>query len=176
MFCLIGIGGSTRAAPCHTTRHAGRTGFLASDAMPCQESYLLAFLLVRPFVGVLTTTASADFSPVLRRCPFRHGRELPGKNAILPRTTVGSARLRLDHESFAVMCLLALLHRASYPILVHRLTGSFRASSHARSPSRSCTSFRSLWSAPGGLSPPRSRPCWASHSPRSKGRGGCQAT
>lgn len=27
------------------------------------------------------------------------------------------------------MCLLALLHRASYPILVHRLTGSFRASS-----------------------------------------------
>jgi len=26
------------------------------------------------------------------------------------------------------MCLLALLHRASYPILVHRLTGSFHAS------------------------------------------------
>lgn len=27
------------------------------------------------------------------------------------------------------MCLLALLHRTSYPILVHRLTGSFRTSS-----------------------------------------------
>ena len=53
----------------------------------------------------------------------------PGKNAILPRTTAGSTRVRFDHKGFAVMCLLALLPRASYPVLVHRLTVSFHASS-----------------------------------------------
>ena len=47
---------------------------------------------------------------------------------MLPRTTAGSTQLHFDHKSFAAMCLLALLHRASYPVLVHRLTVSFHAS------------------------------------------------
>jgi len=38
-------------------------------------------------------------------------------------------RLSLDHESFAVIGLLALLGTASYPVLVHRLTASLHASS-----------------------------------------------
>lgn len=53
----------------------------------------------------------------------------PSKDALLPRITAGSTQFLFEHESFAVVCLLALLHHASYPILVHRLTGSFHACS-----------------------------------------------
>jgi len=73
--------------------------------------------------------ASADFSLRHAPLPFQARGEIsPGKNAILPRITAGSTRRRFDHKSFAVMCLLALLRRASYPILVHRLAVSFHAS------------------------------------------------
>src|SRR5690606_28150463 len=41
--------------------------------------------------------------------------------ALLHCTTAGYTPLRLDHESFAVSCPLALLGSASYPSLVHRL-------------------------------------------------------
>ncbi|MEA3125299.1 MAG: hypothetical protein QOD67_2318 [Caballeronia sp.] len=37
--------------------------------------------------------------------------------------------LILDHESFAVSCLLALIGTAFYPVLVHRLAASLHASS-----------------------------------------------
>jgi len=65
----------------------------------------------------------------LRPPPFQTRGEIsPGKNVILPRTTAGSMQLLVDYKSFAVMCLLALIGRASYPVLVHRLTVSVRAS------------------------------------------------
>jgi hypothetical protein len=38
-------------------------------------------------------------------------------------------RLTFDHESFAVICLLALVGSASYPVLIHRLAVSLHASS-----------------------------------------------
>jgi hypothetical protein len=37
--------------------------------------------------------------------------------------------LTLDHKSFAVLCPLALIGRAFYPVLVHRLMASIHASS-----------------------------------------------
>ena len=103
----------------------------ASDAMLSQESRFSSFPSRSALHQVApTTTASADFSlAALRSPPFQALGEIsPGKNAILPRTTARSTRLRFDHKSFAVTCLLALLHRASYPVLVHRLTVSFHAS------------------------------------------------
>lgn len=72
---------------------------------------------------------AADFSLRFSASSFQTLGEIsPGKSAILPRTTAGSTQLLLDHESFAVMCLLALFHCASYPVLIHRLTVSFHAS------------------------------------------------
>jgi hypothetical protein len=56
------------------------------------------------------------------------GAASPGKNALLPCTTAGSAPLRLDHKSFAVSGPLALLRCAFYPILVHRLVVSLHTS------------------------------------------------
>ena len=76
------------------------------------------------------TTASADFSLRVPTSPFQaYGEISPDKNNTLPRTTAGSTPLRLDHESFAVYCPLALLGSAFYPVLVHRLAASLRASS-----------------------------------------------
>jgi len=103
----------------------------ASDAMHLQESRLPALLLVRPFAGLPPATmASADLSlAALQPSPFQTLGEIsPGKNAILHRTTARSTQLRFDHKSFASMCMLALLSRASYPVLVHRLAASFHAS------------------------------------------------
>ena len=62
--------------------------------------------------------------------PFRAQGEIsPGKNALLHCTTAGSTPPCLDHESFAVICPLALLGNAFYPVLVHRLAASLHASS-----------------------------------------------
>ena len=73
--------------------------------------------------------ASADSSLPLARSPFRaQGEVSPGKNAIFLRTTAGFTLPPLDHKSFAVLRLLALVGIASYPILVHRLADSFHAS------------------------------------------------
>ena len=64
------------------------------------------------------------------RRPFRHEARSPqGKNALLHCTTAGFTPLRLDHESFADHCPLALLGSALYPVLVHRLAVSLHASS-----------------------------------------------
>ena len=77
-----------------------------------------------------TTTASADFSPHLPVSPFQAQGEIsPGKNALLHCTTAEFTPPRLDHESFAELCPLALLGNAFYPVLVHRLAVSLHASS-----------------------------------------------
>jgi hypothetical protein len=77
-----------------------------------------------------TTTASADFSLRLTPSPFQAQGEIsPGKNAILPRTTAGFTLPPFDHKSFAVLCPLALVGIALYPVLVHRLAVSLHASS-----------------------------------------------
>ena len=77
------------------------------------------------------TTASADFSLAVRhRHPFR-------RKARSPRARTHSfaaqpphlRRPRLDHESFAVSCPLALRGFAFYAVLVHRLAASLHASS-----------------------------------------------
>ena len=66
--------------------------------------------------------AAADFSLRVTTSPFQAQGEIsPGKNALLLCTTAGFTPLRLDHESFAISCPLALLGSAFYPILVHRL-------------------------------------------------------
>jgi hypothetical protein len=73
--------------------------------------------------------ASADSSLPIARSPFQaQGEVSPGKNAIFLRTTAGFTLPPLDHKSFAVLRLLALVGIASYPILVHRLADSFHAS------------------------------------------------
>jgi len=79
-----------------------------------------SFWLLRP---LLTSRSDSTSSP------FQAWGEIsPGKNALLHCTTAGSTPLRLDHESFAVLCPLALLGRAFYPVLVHRLAASLHAS------------------------------------------------
>ncbi len=76
------------------------------------------------------TTAFADFSLRSSTSAFQPWGEIsPGKNALLHCTTAGFTSLRLDHESFAESCPLALLSIAFYPVLVHRLAVSLHASS-----------------------------------------------
>jgi hypothetical protein len=73
--------------------------------------------------------ASADFSLRVSTSAFQPQSEIsPGKNALLRCTTAGFTPPRLDHESFAVYGPLALLGSAFYPVLVHRLAASLRAS------------------------------------------------
>lgn len=64
---------------------------------------------------------------VLRRRPFRHEAR---SHQVRTRSFPAQPQDLRDFDlttGFAVMSLLALLHRASYPILVDRLMGSFRA-------------------------------------------------
>ena len=76
------------------------------------------------------STAFADFSLRVSTSAFQPSGEIsPGKNALLHCTTAGFTPLRLDHESFAESCPLALLGSAFYPVLVHRLAVSLHASS-----------------------------------------------
>lgn len=77
-----------------------------SDAVNCQESYLLAFLTrqaLNRYAGLSTLRSGSSL------CSFRH-------NTSLPSTAAGS-------KSFAVMCLPALLYPVLYPDLIHRLHG-----------------------------------------------------
>lgn len=92
-----------------------------------------------------------------------------------------------DHESFAVRCPLALLQNALYSVLVHRLMDAIHPASPrfvtfsllfhpswAEPASRAATQrsrpipgawcglhFAHCGQLAGGLTPPRSRPCWA---------------
>ncbi len=67
----------------------------------------------------------------------RFGADLGGKHsallglafkAILHRTIVASTWCQLDHNGFAIIGLLALLHPASYALRVHRLADSLHTS------------------------------------------------
>jgi hypothetical protein len=66
----------------------------------------------------------------LHRCPFGHKARYPQvRTQSFPAQPPDLRRLNLDHKGFAVSGLLALFGTAFYPVLVHRLTGSLRASS-----------------------------------------------
>ena len=70
--------------------------------------------------------------------------------------------LGLDHETFAGCCPLALPGLASYPVLVHRLAVSLHASSpRLVTPHAVALRFIRRGQLMGGLTSPRSRPCWA---------------
>ena len=86
---------------------------------------------LQPLRPASATTTSADFWLHLSSASGFHpqGQISPGKNAILPRTAVASTSPRLDHKSFAIIGLLALLGAASYALRVPRLAVSLRASS-----------------------------------------------
>ena len=134
----------------------------ASDAVLGQAACLPALLLVRPFAvrllwPLLTSCSGSQPSPFQAQ-----GKISPGKNAILHRTTAGSTPSTLDHKSFAVSSLLALVDHASYPILVHRLTVyAPRFLPTLGHPHAVALHFAHCGQLAGGLSPPRSRPCWA---------------
>ena len=69
-------------------------------------------------------------APAYHRRPFRHKARSPQvRTRSFTAQPPDLRRLSLDHESFAVIGLLALLGTASYPVLVHRLTASLHASS-----------------------------------------------
>ena len=109
------------------------------------------------------TTASADFSLRHSASAFQPQGEIsPGKNAHLHRIIAGSTPLRLDHESFAVLCPLALLGSAFYPILVHRLAVyAPRFLPTLGRPHAVALHFVRCDQLTAGLSPAGMRPCWA---------------
>ena len=109
------------------------------------------------------TTTSADFSLRHPASAFQPQGEIsPGKNAHLHRTIAGSTPLRLDHESFAVLCPLALLGSAFYPILVHRLAVYVpRFLPTLGRPHAVALHFVRCDQLTAGLSPAGMRPCWA---------------
>ena len=115
------------------------------------------------------TTTSADFSLHHSVSAFQPQDEIsPGKNAHLHRTIAGSTPLRLDHESFAVLCPLALLGSAFYPILVHRLAVyAPRFLPTLGRPHAVALHFVRCDQLTAGLSPAGMRPCWA-HKPKSQ--------
>ena len=65
----------------------------------------------------------------LHRRPFRHEARPPQVRTQSFTTQPPDLRsLTLDHKSFAVLCPLALIGFALYPVLVHRLMVSIHAS------------------------------------------------
>ena len=107
--------------------------------------------------------ASADFLLRLAPSSFQtQGKISPGKNTILPRTTAGFTPPTLDHESFAAFCQLALVGP--------RLISDSCPSAHGFAirflptlghPCAVAFHFARCGQLAAGLSPPRSRPCWA---------------
>jgi len=69
-------------------------------------------------------------APARRHRPFRREARSPQVRTQSFAAQPSDLRyLILDLENFAVLCLLALMHTAFYPVLVHRLAVSLRASS-----------------------------------------------
>jgi hypothetical protein len=69
--------------------------------------------------------------PLIRR-PFRHKARSPQvRTRSFPAQPPDLRRLILGHESFAVVCPLALIGIASYPVLVHRLAEDFHLQDRA---------------------------------------------
>ncbi len=82
--------------------------------------------------GCLLWPRLTSRSAVTRR-PFRRKARAPQvRLRDLPRTTAGSTPWLLGREGFAVLCPLALIHSALYPIPVRRLAGLLHASFSAR--------------------------------------------
>ena len=101
---------------------------------------------------------------------LQRGEISPGKNALLLCTTAGSTPLRLDHQSFAVSCPLALLHSAFYPVLVHRLADyAPRFLPTFGHPHAVALHFVRCDQLTAGLAPAGVRPCWA-HKKKGEGR------
>ena len=101
----------------------------ASDAVPCQATCLSALLLVQPFTSRLLWLLLTSCSGSHRR-PFRHKARSPQvRTRSFTAQPPDLRHLILDHKSFAVLRLLALIGTASYPVLVHRLAVSLSASS-----------------------------------------------
>lgn len=99
-----------------------------------------------------------------RRRPFRHKARSPQVRTQSFTTQPPDLHsLILEHKSFAVLCPLALIGFAFYPVLVHRLMASIHASSPHWSPSCSCASLRSLWSAYGGTFTHKIAPMLGAH-------------
>jgi hypothetical protein len=129
----------------------------ASDALHFQASSLVTLLLVRPFALSLsphrpatgTTTASADFSlRLLHRRPFRH-------KARSPQVRTQSFPAQPPHLRHFALTTKASPFPAGSPCsaaphMRFLFIGSrvrYMLPPHARSPSRSCISLRSRWSA-----------------------------
>jgi hypothetical protein len=103
----------------------------ASDFRFLASTWPITLSLVRPFVTKkrllrpLLTSRSG-----LHRRPFRHKARSPQVRTQSFTTQPPDLRsLILDHKSFAVLCPLALIGFAFYPVLVHRLMASIHASS-----------------------------------------------
>lgn len=87
----------THAPPTVLRRGCSRSVRI-SDAMSCQESWLLAFILVWPFVGFRLLWPLLASRSVYQRCPFRHERSSPKvelapsphnrRNVALPQTDI----------------------------------------------------------------------------------------
>ena len=101
-----------------------------SGAMHCQASCVLTFLLVRPFAPCWRLLRPLLTSrPVSPRRPFnRKARSPQVRTRSFPARPPDLRRLIFGHESFAVLCLLALIGTAWYPVFVHRPTVSLHAS------------------------------------------------
>ncbi len=102
-----------------TKRHVSSPSFSFGPS-PC----LLAPRLLQLLRPLLTSRSGSP------RRPFRHKARSPQvRTRSFPAQPPHLRRLTLGHKSFAVDSLLALVGNASYPVLVHRLTVSLRASS-----------------------------------------------
>ena len=136
--------------------------FRASDAMRRQATRLVAVLLVRPFAlrllrPLLTSRSGSSPSSFQTR-----GEISPGKNAILPRTVAG----------FTPPDPWPRELRGQLPARPdrHRLISGSCPSTHGFAPrflstvghpSAVAFRFARCGQLAGGLTPPRSRPCWA---------------
>ena len=142
-----------------------------SDALHYRSTCLVTVLLVRPFAGSprllrpLLTSRSGQ-----ARRPFRH-------EARSPQVRTRSFTAQSPHLRH-----LALTTRASQPFACSPcsaapqmrfvyLDSRFRSTlpSHARSPSRSCASLRSLWSARGRTCTSKIAPMLGAQKARSAG-------
>lgn len=146
----------------------------ASDVLHVRATRPSALLLVRPFAPhwqllrpLLTSRSGSTPSP------FQAQGEISplGKNAPLRCTAAGFTPLRLDHESFAAFCPLALLGSAFYPVLVHRLAAyAPRFLPTLGHPCAVALHFVRCDQLTAGLAPAGVRPCWA-HKRKSPGWG-----
>ena len=142
-----------RDAPCFSSPFC--------SALLCHQADTMAYadLLPPACGGVILSDVRQDLREV-RRPPF----------AARPPDL---RRLILDHESFAVVCQLALIGTASNPVSVRRPAVSLRASFPRKGrPSAVALRFNRYGQLSGGLAPPRCTSCW-SHKrkpPRSAGR------